>query len=264
MRPLDRADPDGARQPLEGLPVVVCRARADAELLADQLRALGARPIQVPLLATGAPADGGAALTGALAQLDGYGWLVATSANGVQAVAEALEGRAVPPGVGVAAVGPATASAFEAAGIAVDLVPAAATAADLALAFPPADGPVRVLAALAELASADLVTGLRSKGYTVDRVDAYRIVEPPVDPEAAAELAGAEAVLFTSPSIVDRFVDRFSLSAVPATAVCIGPRTAARARQRGVAATVVAPVHTNQGLVDALVAARRSTPPSGS
>jgi uroporphyrinogen-III synthase len=244
-----------ADRPLAGVPVVVCRATADAGPLTERLRQLGARPVLVPLHRRSAPSDGGAALADALDRLEGYGWLVATSSNGVGAVVDALGRRDLPATTRVAAVGPATAAAFVAAGIHVDLVPSTATAADLAGAFPPAGGRVRVLAALAELASGDLAAGLAGKGYAVDRVDAYRMVEPSAEPGVESRVAGAGAVLFTSPSVVDRFVDRFSVAAVTGTAVCIGPRTAARARDRGLSAPVVARVHTDQGLLDALVAA---------
>jgi len=250
VRSSEDAGPGRGGGPLSGVPVVVCRAAPDAGPLSEQLRRLGARPVLVPLLARAAPADGGAGLAAAIDRLAGYGWLVATSANGVRAVVEALAGRDLAAATRVAAVGPSTAV-----GIDVDLVPAVATAADLVAAFAPASGRVRVLAALAELASDELTAGLAAKGYEVDRIDAYRMVEPHASPDVHTQVAAARAVLFTSPSIVDRFVDRFSLDAVPLTAVCIGPRTAARARQRGLVAPVVASVHTEQGLLDALLAA---------
>ena len=255
VRSSEDAGPGRGGGPLSGVPVVVCRAAPDAGPLSEQLRRLGARPVLVPLLARAAPADGGAGLAAAIDRLAGYGWLVATSANGVRAVVEALAGRDLAAATRVAAVGPSTADAFAAVGIDVDLVPAVATAADLVAAFAPASGRVRVLAALAELASDELTAGLAAKGYEVDRIDAYRMVEPHASPDVHTQVAAARAVLFTSPSIVDRFVDRFSLDAVPLTAVCIGPRTAARARQRGLVAPVVASVHTEQGLLDALLAA---------
>jgi uroporphyrinogen-III synthase len=43
--------------------------------------------------------------------------------------------------------------------------------------------------------------------------------------------------------------------AIPATVVCIGPATAATARERGVTVTVEASEHTVDGLVGALVRA---------
>lgn len=229
-----------------------------------------------------APSDGGRALSAALDQLDRFSWLVATSANGVRAIVERLDGRALPESLQVAAVGPATAAEFAASGIAVDLVPDRATAADLAAAFPPASGFPRadgtggtgsggaerpsVLAPLAELASDDLVSGLSSAGYRVERVVAYRMADTVDDPTsadaaacAAADLvAGAEAVVFTAPSIVERFRARFATAldglAVDGPAVvCIGPKTGRRARDLGYESVVVAEPHTDSGIVAALI-----------
>ena len=161
----------------------------------------------------------------------------------------------------MAAVGPATSEALRRGGVEPDVVPASATAADLAAAFPPApDGSsgCRVLAALAELAGDDLVDGLRAKGWQVDRVDAYRLADlPPPTPGTAPPpgLDGADAVAFTSPSTVDRFCDRFGPALVPPVVACIGPRTADRARQRGLSGIVTASEHTTPGLLVTLTAA---------
>jgi uroporphyrinogen-III synthase len=242
--------------------VVLCRAEADGGALVDELRRLGAEPVLVPLHKREAAADGGAALEAALSRLDHYHWLALTSANGVRAVSEALTragAQPLPPGLRVAVVGTATGAACQAAGFPVDLIPPVATAADLAAAFPPppalghAPAP-RVLAPLAEAASSDLETGLTQRGYEVDRVDAYRMAPTTVDVHRRALVEGADAVLLTAPSLVDRFVEMFSVAAVPPVAVAIGPRTAERARHRGIA-PVVAASHDQHGLVDALLTA---------
>lgn len=273
-------------RPLTGRRVVVCRAEGDAGPLAEALRERGAEPVLVPLLVRAAPTDGGAALRAAAAQLDRYAWVAVTSAAGATALLAAVSAPAggvavagdsglapgvrVPPwwpvGVRVAAVGPATADPLRRAGIEPDLVPATATAAHLAAAFPPAPAPAagdgkpagRVLAPLAELAGDDLVAGLQAKGWQVERVDAYRLADlpPPELTEPLPEgLEGADAVAFTSPSTVDRFCDRFGPALVPPVVACIGPRTAQRARQRGLSGIVTADDHTTPGLLAALVSA---------
>lgn len=242
---------------------MVCRAEGDAGPLADALRERGAEPVLVPLLVRAAPADGGAALRAAVARLDRYAWVAVTSAAGAAALL-AARADGWPAGVRVAAVGPATADALRRAGVEPDLVPTTATAVDLAAAFPPApgtgeSGPAgRVLAPLAELAGDDLAAGLRARGWDVDRVDAYRLADlppPGSDDPLPAGLEGADAVAFTSPSTVDRFCDRFSPALVPPVVACIGPRTAARARERGLTGIVAANEHTTPGLVAALTAA---------
>lgn len=259
--------PDADTRPLAGRRVVVCRAEGDAGPLAAALRQQGAVPVLVPLLVRADPADGGAALRQAVGHLDRYAWVAVTSAAGADALLAALASAAGgapvgwPAEVRVAAVGPATAEALRRAGVEPHLIPATATAADLAAAFPPAPPDPeagRVLAPLAELAGDDLVAGLRARGWDVDRVDAYRLADlPPSAPGAPLPngLMGADAVAFTSPSVVDRFCDRFGPALVPPVAACIGPRTAARAHERGLGGLVTADDHTATGLVAALTAA---------
>jgi uroporphyrinogen-III synthase len=271
------------------------------------LASLGADARPLPLTRPVPPVDGGRALRAALDHLlhaggpaldgtGGYEWLAVTSANGIRALADALapapgrdlaggEGRvddmigsgaggpiddrtaaALPP---LAVIGTATAEAAAAAGLAVTIVPDTATAADLAAALPPPERSARVLAPLAEAAGPDLQVGLEARGYTVDRVDAYRMAPVDPDTEVLAILAEADAVVVTAPSIVDALVDILvSSPGAPAgtgsTAplgapgsgprmVCIGPRTAAQARVRGVEDPAVAPVHSADGIVEIVI-----------
>ncbi len=252
--------------------MVVCRAATEAGPLVAALAELGAEPVAVPLLARTAPADDGEALAAAVARLEAYSWVALTSINGVRSFVEALRaasaGPAPDPASGsdpgrrlpsVAAVGPSTATALEAAGLVVALVPAEATAAGLARAFPPPPpGRCRVLAPLAEAASDDLERGLTAAGWVVDRVDAYRMVEPPVaDDEAdrqARAVGRAHAALLTSPSVVDRFVDRFGATGLPPTTITIGPRTTARAIGRDLGSIIEADRPSDAGLIEALLA----------
>ncbi|MGI9612214.1 MAG: uroporphyrinogen-III synthase, partial [Acidimicrobiales bacterium] len=168
------ASPSDER-PLAGRTVVVCRAEAEARPLLEELESRGASTVALPLHRLAAPADGGAALDDAIADIDAYTWLAVTSANGVRALASRL-GDGIPTSLSVAAVGPATADALAELAIHVDLVPSRATAADLVAAFPIAEAGSRVLAPLNEAAADTLAAGLEAKGYTVDRVDAYRML----------------------------------------------------------------------------------------
>ena len=124
--------------PLRGRRVVVTRAAAESGPLADRLAALGAEVDVVALIASEPPADGGAALRAAAADLVAghYEWLVVSSPTGARRVAEVLDGRA--PEVRVCAVGPGTAGILESAGLAVDLVPGRHVGEGLAEAFPDA------------------------------------------------------------------------------------------------------------------------------
>jgi uroporphyrinogen-III synthase len=247
--------------------VVLTRAAEHNFVLARRLAAVGLDAVDVPMIEVQPPADGGRALEAAVAVLDLYHWLVVTSANGVRAVAEMMEQVDVawPEHLKVAVVGTATAEVAAGHGWPVDFVPTTATAKDLALEFPASNhdgGPTRVLAALAELGAATVKKGLTEKGYRVDHIIAYRTVAPgrvaELDPDVEAALAAAvvsaDAVTFTSPSTVTRFVGRFGPDRVPPAVVCIGPRTAKRARHLGVTVSAVAEPHNEDGLITALVA----------
>ena len=87
--------------PLAGRRVLVTRAVRQAGKLSDALRALGAEPVEVPVLEIAPPADL-APLDSALRSLDSYDWLILTSANTVRAVVDHPAGAAVVVLTGVA------------------------------------------------------------------------------------------------------------------------------------------------------------------
>ena len=82
---------DGAERvsslPLSGRRVLVTRAAHQAGKLSEGLRALGAEPVEVPVLEIRPPASFDP-LDRALRQLNRYDWLILTSANTVMALAE--------------------------------------------------------------------------------------------------------------------------------------------------------------------------------
>lgn len=246
--------------------VVLTRAEDDNKSLAAQLEPLGINTLSVPMIEVRPPADGGNALNAALADIDLYHWLAVTSPNGVRAVRSTFADVGVaewPDHLRLAVVGPATAGTATKLGWPITFQPTQATGSHLVREFPapPTDGPdvfgpQRILAALAELAAPTVAKGLRRRGYQVDQVVAYRTVEP--EPlandakEVAAQVFGAEAVAFASPSAVDRFVHRFGVDTIPSLVVCIGPSTARRAKARKLTVAAVAKPHTESGLVQAL------------
>jgi uroporphyrinogen III methyltransferase/synthase len=122
-----------------------------------------------------------------------------------------------------------------------------------------------VLLARAAVARDVLPEGLRAKGWHVDVVEAYRTEPVPLDADAARAVAAAEVVTFTSSSTVTNFLAALAQApeppAVPPVVAAIGPVTAATAREHGLDVAVEAPVHTIDGLVDALVAWAADHPP---
>jgi uroporphyrinogen-III synthase len=241
-------------RPLAGRGVVVTRAAERAGALAARLTALGADVIEVPTVTVVEPADGGAALRVRLAVVEDYDWVVVTSPSGAERVAAAVASvRRARGRVRVGAVGPGTAAALEASGVAADLVAARSVAEGLVDAFPSGTG--RVLLAQAAAARPVVAVGLTAKGWNVDAVVAYRTVPARPAPAVVAAARRADAITFTSGSTVTAYLEAAGVSAVPPVVVCIGPITAAAAIAAGVPVRAVADPHTLDGLVAATVEA---------
>jgi uroporphyrinogen-III synthase len=196
-----------------------------------------------------------AALTTALKELaaGGFEWITLTSAATVDVLRERL---ATPRDVRakVAVIGEGTAAAFRRWGRRdPDLQPATFTTAALARAFP--RGPGRVLCARADIAPEGLEEALTRKGWAPLRVDAYRTIFATSLPREARDALRAgevDAVTFTSASTVRGFVQAFGGSKGTPKVVCIGPVTAAAARDAGLRPAAVARPHTIEGVIAAL------------
>jgi uroporphyrinogen III methyltransferase/synthase len=245
---------------LTGRTVVVARTAEQTGGLATRVRALGGSVIEVPVMAVADPTDGGAALAAALASAPSPDWLVVTSPNGAQRLAQAIDQldrdrpeERSPGRPKLAVVGPGTAEECTRLGLRVDLVPARFVAEGLLDAFPAGRG--RVVVAQAAAARSVLADGLRAKGWTVDAVVAYRTVASPVDPGLVERAAAADAIAFTSGSSVRCYLAAAGPAGMPATVVCIGPVTAEAVVAAGLEPNAVAREHSLDGLVAALVEA---------
>lgn len=247
-------------RPLSGKRILVTRARTQASDLTARLRALGAEVIEAPAIRI-EPLDP-APLRDALARLTEYRWLVVTSQNAVDLVwstlrALRLDARAL-GGVRVAAVGPATADALLAHGIAVDVIPERYTADGVAAAMR-ARGDVtdtRILFAKADGARETLPASLREQGALVDEIAIYRSV-PDADGAVAArealERGDVDLVTFTSASTVRFFAAAVGADAAARTpAVTMGPITSDTARALGVRVEAESDEATLDGLVRAV------------
>ncbi len=244
-----------------GVRVVVTRARAQAGALVSALAEAGAAVIELPVIALADPPDGGAALRTEAARADTYDWIVLTSSNAVDRFVGLLrDGRALGR-ARLAAVGVATARALARHRLVADLVADVETAEGLVRAMPESPsgaGRSRVLFPRAVGARAVVAPGLRDKGWEVTEVDAYRTVAAGrADGIGETELdlaSSADVITFTSPSTVTSYVELAGRRRTPPVVACIGPVTAAAARDAGFHVDVVADEHSVDGLVAALSA----------
>jgi uroporphyrinogen-III synthase len=201
--------------------IVVTRPRGQEADLVARLEQLGHEVVYCPLIEIEPLGDEPIAV-------DGYDWVVVTSANG----ARELLRRAVGALPRVAAVGRATAEAFGRA----DLVPRVATQEGLLAELPRPAG--RVLFAGAERARQLLVTELDADFVPLYRTRELRPEQVPTGDVcvlASASAARALAALTT---------------ALPA--VSIGPETSRVARAGGIDVLVEAETHDTDGIVAAV------------
>lgn len=282
------AVPLADRRVLEGKRVLVTRAAHQAGKLSEGLRAVGAEPVEVPVLEIQPPADL-APLDNALRSLDSYDWLILTSANAVRALQERADSIVLQLTPNsrpkVAAVGEATAAAARECGLRVDLVPEKYVAENLVEALlqsvhdvsghnfsraKSADRKKRALApeqsfrgqrfllARAEIARDVIPDALRTVGATVDVVDAYRNVMPAAAPQLLRKALekGIDVATFTSSSSVTHLADaaRAAGLAFPfaeVRAISIGPVTSQTLRDLGWEPAAEARVSDIAGLIDA-------------
>jgi hydroxymethylbilane synthase len=231
---------------LAGKRIALTRPKEQSEALAALLRAHGAEPISCPAIAIERSKTD--ALDQELRFLAAYRWIVFTSANAVNAVADRLDalGVRVPDGVHIAAVGGATGDVIAQRLRRPDFAPSVANAATLASELPDVTG-ARVFIPRGESAREELTNELRSRGATVRELVVYRTV-------AASGLSvdDFDAIVFTSPSGVRSVFDAVGARRWRAV-VCIGQTTAAAARVRGIRVSAVARTPSVGGIVEALV-----------
>jgi uroporphyrinogen III methyltransferase / synthase len=252
-------------RPLYGWKVLVPRTKDQAGAMSERLRSYGATPVEVPTIAVEpprTPTQMERALKGLVTGR--YEWIVFTSTNAVRAVREkfeeyGLDARAF-SGVKIACVGEATADAVRAFGIRPELVPAGEQSSEGLLAdFPPYDNvldPIdRVLLPRADIATENLAAGLRERGWEIDDVTAYRTVRaapPAAQIRDAIKSGGFQAVCFTSSSTVRNLVGIAGKPHARTVVACIGPQTAATAREFGLRVDVEPESATIPCLVDTL------------
>jgi len=265
------------QRPLFGKRIVLTRSREQARDLVDLLEGLGAQTIEAPTFRL-VPAEDPEAVDRAVASAHQYRWIVFESANAVSRFcASLLNGsrdlRAL-GGVRVAAIGPSTADRLESFGLRPDVVvPESGTEATAnAIEANGADGALsgaRVLVVRpdhgrVEQARETLASELGRRGADATDLIAYRTVAGSSETAAAQDLyrqlldGVVDAVTFTTPTAVQRFVDLIGRDQAAdllnqTVVVAIGPVTAAAASALGIASPQVAEPFTVAGMVGTLV-----------
>jgi uroporphyrinogen III methyltransferase/synthase len=251
-------------KPLFGRRIVVTRSREQASVLTDRLQAEGAEVFEFPAIEI-VPPESWEPLDAALRQITEYRWIIFTSANGVRFFWERLsaaerDARSLAR-ARIVAIGPATADALRSHGIEADLVPPEFKAEGIlaALAGEPMGG-ARILIPRAEAARDVLPAELERQGATVDVVPAYRTVRSAREARTLREHLNAgriHAVTFTSSSTVTNFCRALGEADLPAlldgvTIACIGPITAATAREHRLTPHITCTEYTIPALATAL------------
>ena len=257
-------------RPLFGRRVLVTRPREQAAELTDRLVALGADPVEAPMIRI-LPPDDPAPLQRAASEPEAYDWIIFASGNAVEAfMAALLQGhrdvRSL-KGPLLCAVGSGTAEKLARYGIKVDLVPDEFRAEAVVTALAPLGSlnAARVLLPRADIGREAIGEALRERGAIVTEVVAYRTVldEAPrdEDPDVYKMLLEGriDVVTFTSASAIRNFArvygDDQTADLLRKTVVAvIGPVTAEAAAQLGITVTIQPQTYTIPALVDAIAA----------
>ena len=247
---------------LAGKRVLVTRTRTQASGLSEMLAAEGAEPVELPTIEV-LPLEDYSRVDRAVASLQTYSWVVFTSANGVDAFfsrmeALGLDSRAFGD-VQVGAIGPATEAALAQRGIRADFVPPRYVSEAIVEAMGALEMKgSRVLLPRADIGRDELPEGLARLGAEVEPLPVYRTVVPQKSRDRAQVLlknGNIDLVTFTSSSTVLNllsFLDGDCSIPKGALVACIGPITAATAREMGLRVDIVAQEYTIAGLVRAV------------
>ena len=257
--------------PLQGVRVLVGRARQQASVLSAYLKELGAEVLEIPFIEI-CPPRSYQPLDTALKHISEYEWLVLTSVNGVEALWARMRKLEIDAtsfaDLKIATIGPSTRSATEKMGLQVSVVPAKYVAESVVESLRGKVEGKRVLMVRAAVARDVIPRELREMGATVDVVEGYQTVLPDssrkkLDAVMADAQHRPDVVTFTSSSTVRNFVEllggrerarHISNLLDGIRLASIGPITSATLREFGLPVHVEAEEYTIEGLTRALVA----------
>jgi uroporphyrinogen III methyltransferase/synthase len=251
-------------RPLFGQRVLVTRPRHQAAEMVRSLEELGAEAVVLPTVEVGPPADWGP-VDRALAELDSFGWLVFTSANGVQAFVGRLRQRGrdlrALGRLKLAAIGPATAAALRGFHLDPDVVPAEFNSEGLAAALREAVRGQRVLLARADR-GIELLREVLGAVAAVEQVAVYAQTDAALDAQAEGLVrlgrGGIDFVTLTSSNVARALIGaldetaRARIRAGQVRLVTISPRTSAAVRELGLPVAAEAREYTTRGVLAAL------------
>jgi uroporphyrinogen III methyltransferase/synthase len=250
-------------QPLVGKRIAVTRAREQAGVLGEQLTALGAQVIEIATIEIRDPVSW-EPLDSAIRRLEGFDYLLVTSANGARNFLRRLEacGRQVRDlqGLIVGAIGPATAAEFAKSGVKVDVTPRQYVAEGLLEALGHRDLHGKAfLIPRAKAARDALPRLLREKGGRVEVVEAYETVVPQLAIGQLQRLLTPppDVITFTSSSTATNFArlagESKTSELLRGVAIAsIGPITSETIKRLGLTVTIEAKESTMPGLVRAI------------
>ena len=247
--------------PLSNKRILVTRPRGQAEELVSSLKALGAEPLVLPVIAILPPEDW-SCVDEAIHALPRFDWVVFTSVNGVRAFVERMQALGVPVSTlaerKLAAIGPATANALARVCRRPDVVPEQFLSDALPDALPDVNG-LCILLPRADIARKEMAHELRRRGAEVVEVAVYRVQqETGVDAEVITNMPTPDLITLTSPSAARSLAKMLEEAGraewlVRVPLICIGPITADAVRELGYQPARIAAEHTMKGLVQAIL-----------
>jgi len=248
------------KKPLFGKSIVItrdCRGNAD---FAARIIQQGGNPVELAAIEI-KPLTQTNKFLQTLGRLPDYGWLIFTSANGVNIFFDCLRDFAkdarVLASAKIAAIGRQTANRLTEFGIRPDFVPGVFTVKELGnqlIGHKNLKGK-KVLLLRSQLASNELIDILQQAGAEVDNVPIYTAVTAKSDCTWLTEKISGGAIdwlTFTSPSCVRAFFEQIQPDLVNSSNVkvaSIGPVTSEHLEELGVRIDVIAKEHTIDGLL---------------
>ena len=246
--------------PLAGRRVLVTRPAGQGDDLAGTIAALGGSCLHIPALRIVAP-ESWQRLDLAIAEVGTFDWIVCASVNGVQGFLTRLrgagkDGRAIGT-ARLAAIGPATRQALEAAGFVCDLQPGVFSSEGVVEAILPTFRSGRILLVRADRGREVMRREFEAAGHDVVEVAAYQSQPaPPLEPDALAAIdrESIDWITATSPAVAESAIRMFGKRMLSWKIASLSPVTSGALAAAGYPATVEAAEATGRALGEAMAA----------